>query len=170
MNVIFKRRIYDELKEWKELDDGRTALLIEGARRVGKTTVAIEFAKTEYKTHIIIDFSEIDANLMELFTDYPSRLDVFFQRLQLASGVRLYERESVIIFDEVQSFPQARQMIKSLVMDHRYDYIETGSLISLRRNVSGIRIPSEEHVIEMHPMDFEEYGFGRMERATHTRC
>lgn len=165
--MIFKRKIFEELKEWKELDDGRTALLIEGARRVGKTTVSVEFARTEYKSFIIIDFSEMNEDLMDLFTNHASDLDVFFRRLQLSFGVKLHERKSVIIFDEVQMFPRARQMIKSLVKDHRYDYIETGSLISLRKNVIDIRIPSEEHAIEMHPMDFEEWMWANGKETTY---
>lgn len=165
--MIFKRKILEELKEWKELDDGRTALLIEGARRVGKTTVSVEFARTEYKSFIIIDFSEMNEDLMDLFTNHASDLDVFFRRLQLSFGVKLHERKSVIIFDEVQMFPRARQMIKSLVRDRRYDYIETGSLISLRKNVIDIRIPSEEHVIEMHPMDFEEWMWANGKETTY---
>ena len=104
--VIYKRRIYDEIKEWKELDDGRTALLIEGARRVGKTTAAVEFAKAEYKSYIIVDFSEVDSDVLEIFNNLSSNLDLFFQRLQLAYNTRLYERNSVIIFDEVQMFPK----------------------------------------------------------------
>ena len=163
--MIFKRRIHDEIKEWKELDDGRTALLIEGARRVGKTTAAIEFAKAEYKSYIIVDFSEVGDDVLEIFNNLSSNLDLFFQRLQLAYNTKLYERNSVIVFDEVQMFPKARQMIKPLVKDHRYDYIETGSLISLKKNVEKIRIPSEEHPIEMHPMDFEEWLWARDNKA-----
>ncbi len=154
---MFRRKIYDQLKEWKELDDGRTALLIEGARRVGKTTVATQFAKNEYRSYMLIDFSDAEDDVMAAFEEHPHDLDMLFQKLQLATGVTLHERDSVIIFDEVQLYPEARQMIKSLVKDHRYDYMETGSLISLRRNVKDIRIPSEEHGITMYPMDFEEW-------------
>ena len=119
--MIFKRRIHDEIKEWKELDDGRTALLIEGARRVGKTTAAIEFAKAEYKSYIIVDFSEVGDDVLKIFNDLSSNLDLFFQRLQLVYNTRLYERNSVIIFDEVQMFPKARQMI--LRCSEKYDYM-----------------------------------------------
>ncbi len=154
---MFRRKIYDQLKEWKEADDGRTAVLIEGARRVGKTTAAIEFAKQEYRSHMVIDFSSASDSLMSIFRNHSQNLDVFFQRLQLELGTALHERESIIIFDEVQFYPRARQMIKALVADHRYDYIETGSLISLHQNVKSILIPSEEHSITMHPMDFEEW-------------
>ena len=154
---MFRRKIYDQLKEWKEVDDGRTAVLIEGARRVGKTTAAIEFAKQEYRSYIVIDFSSASDVLMSIFKEHSQNLDVFFQRLQLETGVTLHERKSIVIFDEVQFYPKARQMIKALVKDHRYDYIETGSLISLHQNVKDILIPSEEHSITMHPMDFEEW-------------
>ncbi len=154
---MFRRKIYDQLKEWKEVDDGRTAVLIEGARRVGKTTAAIEFAKQEYRSHMVIDFSSASDGLMNIFREHSQNLDVFFQRLQLELGTTLHERKSIIIFDEVQFYPRARQMIKALVKDHRYDYIETGSLISLHQNVKDILIPSEEHSITMHPMDFEEW-------------
>ncbi len=154
---MFRRKIYEELKEWKELDNGETALLIEGARRVGKTTVATEFAKNEYRSYMLIDFSEAEDDVMAAFKEHSRNLDMLFQKLQLATGVTLYERESVVIFDEVQFYPKARQLIKSLVKDRRYDYIETGSLIGLRRNVKNIRIPSEEHGITMYPMDFEEW-------------
>ena len=153
---IFKRKIYDRMLKWKQSDDGKTALLIQGARRVGKSTIAEEFARKEYDSYILIDFSKATAEVMELFDDM-SDLDYFFMRLQVAMKGNLKERHSVIIFDEVQFQPKARQAIKHLVKDHRYDYIETGSLISIRKNVKDILIPSEEEKINMFPMDFEEF-------------
>lgn len=153
---MFYRKIYERMKAWKETDDGRSALLIEGARRVGKSTVAAAFASQEYETHLLIDFSEASPDVIHLFDDI-SDLDYLFLRLQLIYDVELIERHSVIIFDEVQFCPRARQAIKHLVRDHRYDYIETGSLISIRRNVKDILIPSEESRLSMYPMDFEEF-------------
>lgn len=153
---IFKRKIYDEMLRWKGCD-GRQALLIEGARRVGKTTVVRQFAENEYGSHIYIDFSVPDDDIRRLIGEYGKGADRFFARLQEYTGTRLRVRDSVIIFDEVQMFPLARQLIKHLVADGRYDYIETGSLISIKRNVKDILIPSEERRIGMHPMDFEEF-------------
>lgn len=153
---MFKRKIYDKLLEWKAESDGRTALLIEGARRIGKSTVVEEFAKNEYESYILIDFSRASKNVKELFEDV-SDLDYLFLQLQLQYKVDLHERKSLIIFDEVQQCPLARQAIKALVEDHRYDYIETGSLISIKRNVKDILIPSEERKISMYPMDYEEF-------------
>ncbi len=153
---MFQRKIYDKLLEWKQESAGKTALLIEGARRVGKSTVAEEFAKKEYKSYILIDFSRASKEVMELFDDI-SNLDYVFLRLQLIYQTDLLERNSVIIFDEVQLCPKARQAIRHLVRDYRYDYIETGSLISIQRNVKDILIPSEERRISMYPMDFEEF-------------
>lgn len=153
---MFQRKIYGKLLEWKQESDGKTALLIEGARRVGKSTVVEEFAKNEYKSYILIDFSKASKEVKQLFEDI-SNLDYIFLRLQLIYGIDLYERGSVIIFDEVQLCPMARQAIKHLVKDHRYDYIETGSLISIKKNVRDILIPSEERKISMFPMDFEEF-------------
>ncbi|MCC8071771.1 MAG: AAA family ATPase [Bacteroidales bacterium] len=153
---IFKRKIYDKMKEWKSWSAGRYALMIEGARRVGKSTVAEEFARNEYQDYLIIDFSNVDEEVVRLF-DHMSDLDRFFLRLQAFTGKSLPRRESVIIFDEVQFCPKARQAIKHLVRDGRYDYIETGSLISIRKNVKDILIPSEEHHLDMYPMDFEEF-------------
>ena len=138
---MFKRKIYSQILQWKEESQGKTALLIEGARRVGKSTVAEEFAKNEYDSYILIDFSVASRTVRELFDDI-SDLNYFFLQLQLQYGVDLVNRNSLIIFDEVQLFPQARQAIKSLVKDGRYDYIETGSLISIRKNVKDILIPS----------------------------
>lgn len=154
--MMFQRKIYSKLLEWKQGSAGKTALLIEGARRVGKSTVAEEFAKQEYKSYILIDFSKASKEVRELFDDV-SNLDYIFLRLQLIYGKDLYERESVIIFDEVQLCPMARQAIKHLVKDHRYDYIETGSLISIKKNIRDILIPSEERKVSMFPMDYEEF-------------
>lgn len=153
---MFRRKIYDKLLEWKTESDGRTALLIEGARRVGKSTVVEEFAKNEYESYILIDFSRASKAVKEFFEDI-SDLDYLFLQLQLQYKVDLHERRSLIIFDEVQQCPLARQAIKALVADHRYDYVETGSLISIKRNVKDILIPSEERKISMYPMDHEEF-------------
>ncbi len=153
---MFKRKIYDALLQWKTESDGKTALLIEGARRVGKSTVVEEFAKQEYESYILIDFSKASKATKELFEDM-SDLNYFFLQLQLQYKVDLHKRNSVIIFDEVQLCPLARQAIKALVADHRYDYIETGSLISIKKNIAGILIPSEERKLNMFPMDYEEF-------------
>ena len=153
---MFKRKIYEKLVEWKKETSGKNALLIEGARRIGKSTVAEAFAKNEYRSYILIDFSIASKEVKELFEDI-SDLDYIFLQLQLIYKVDLHERESLIIFDEVQLCPMARQAIKHLVKDHRYDYLETGSLISIKKNVKDILIPSEERKINMYPMDFEEF-------------
>lgn len=153
---MFKRKIYDRLLQWKEESQGRTALMIEGARRVGKSTVAETFGKNEYDSYILIDFSIASQTVKDLFYDL-SDLNFFFLQFQLLYRTDLIERRSLIIFDEVQLFPMARQAIKSLVKDGRYDYIETGSLISIRKNVKDILIPSEERKISMYPMDYEEF-------------
>lgn len=153
---MFQRKIYKQLQQWKDTRAGKTALLVEGQRRVGKSTVVEEFARKAYKSYILIDFSVCSQDIRNLFNDI-SDLEFFFLQLQLLTNVRLEERNSVIIFDEVQLFPLARQAIKNLVKDHRYDYIETGSLISIKKNVKDILIPSEEQRIYMHPMDFEEF-------------
>lgn len=153
---MYKRKIYSKLLEWKKESDGNTALLIEGARRIGKSTVVETFAKENYKSYILIDFSKASKEVKELFDDI-SDLEYIFLRLQLIYKTDLHLRDSVIIFDEVQLCPMARQAIKHLVKDHRYDYIETGSLISIKKNIKDILIPSEEHRISMFPMDFEEF-------------
>ncbi len=153
---VFKRKIYQEMLQWKAERNGETALLIEGARRIGKSTLVEEFAQNEYDSYILIDFSKTSSDTNALFEDL-SDLDYIFLRLQLNYHVSLKERKSLIIFDEVQNNPKARQAIKHLVKDHRYDYIETGSLISIRKNVQNIIIPSEETRISMFPMDFEEF-------------
>ena len=152
---VFKRKIYDEIYEWKQNRSDKYALLIKGARRVGKSTIAEEFAKKEFKSYILIDFAHTSKAIIDLFDDTYD-LDFFFLQLQQLMGIRLYEKESVIIFDEVQLFPKARQAIKYLVADGRYKYIETGSLLSIKKNTKDILIPSEEHKISMFPMDFEE--------------
>lgn len=162
---MFKRKIYQKLLEWKQESDGRTALMIEGARRVGKSTVVEEFARNEYNSYILIDFSVVSQTVKDLFTDL-SDLNFFFLQLQLLFHVDLIERKSVIIFDEVQLYPLARQAIKVLVKDHRYDYIETGSLISIKKNVKGILIPSEERKISMYPMDYEEFLWALSDQTT----
>lgn len=156
MEKIFRRKIYDEMLAWKAESAGESALLIEGPRRVGKSTIAQLFAQREYRSHIIIDFAKASKEEKGLFNNL-SDIDYFFTRLKLLKGVSLYERESVIIFDEVQQYPIARQAIKYLVEDGRYDYIETGSLISIHKNVDEIVIPSEEEPICMYPMDYEEF-------------
>ena len=163
--MIFKRKIYDELLQWKRTDEGRTAVLIQGARRVGKSTIAKEFAENEYETHILGDFAASSVEIRELFNDV-SDLNRIFMRLQLEYSVELKERKSVIIFDEVQLAPKARQAIKYLVKDGRYDYMETGSLISIRKNVRDILIPSEEVKLHMFPMDYEEFRWALGDTAT----
>lgn len=154
--IIFKRKAYNRMLLWKKERAGATALLIQGARRIGKSTLAEVFAKNEYKSHLLIDFSVAPAEVFELFNDI-SDLNYIFFRLQLIYKIQLYERESAVIFDEVQKCPLARQAIKHLVKDHRYDYIETGSLISVRKSSVDIVIPSEETKIDMFPMDYEEF-------------
>lgn len=153
---IFKRKIYDKILKWKEENHGKTALLIEGARRVGKSTIVEEFAHKEYQSCIIIDFNKARKEVKELFEDLMD-LDLLFLKLQQMYHVELIDRKSVIVFDEVQQCPFARQAIKYLVQDGRYDYIETGSLISVKKNTQGITIPSEEDRIEMYPLDYEEF-------------
>lgn len=161
MEHIFKRKLYDKMLDWKQSSQGRSALLIQGARRVGKSTIAEQFAKNEYESHILIDFSKCSKDIRNIFDDI-SDLDFVFNRLQVSYGISLTQKKSVIIFDEVQLCPLARQAIKHLVADGRYDYIETGSLISIRQNIKDILIPSEEYEIKMYPMDYEEFqGNGR---------
>lgn len=155
-NIAFKRKIYERMLQWKSESNGQTALLIEGVRRVGKSTIAETFAKQEYKSYILVDFNVASAEIKALFNDLMD-LDYIFLKLQTTFHTILYERSSVIVFDEVQKCPLARQAIKYLVADGRYDYIETGSLISIRKNIQDITIPSEEERIQMHPMDYEEF-------------
>lgn len=153
---IFKRKIYDKMLAWKQTSAGATALLLEGARRIGKSTVVEEFARKEYDSYILIDFNEASKEVKALFDDLMN-LEYIFLYLQNAYHTQLKPRHSVIVFDEVQQCPKARQAIKYLVKDGRYDYIETGSLISIKKNTQGITIPSEEHRLEMFPMDYEEF-------------
>lgn len=154
--MYFKRKAYGQLLEWKKKYSNRYAALLEGARRVGKSTIAETFAQNEYKSYILIDFSKTNDNIRNCFDDIDN-LNMFFLRLQAETGVTLYNRESLIIFDEVQLFPKARQAIKHLVSDGRYSYLETGSLISIKKNVKDILIPSEEMKIQVYPMDYEEF-------------
>ena len=154
---MLKRKIYKSLLEWKNKYKGSTALLIDGARRIGKSYICEEFGKNEYKSYLLIDFGNISKEIIDIFENESTNLDLFFMKISAFHGVRLYERESLIIFDEVQQFPRARQLIKYLVKDGRYDYIETGSLLSLKRNVENIILPSEEKHIEMYSLDFEEF-------------
>lgn len=154
--MIFKRKIYSKLLEWKKCN-GKTALLIEGARRVGKSTIVEEFAKNEYKSYILINFATARKSIKDLFFEYGDQLDDFFFFLSSQLNVKLYERDSLIIFDEVQNFPKARELIKYFVLDGRYDFIETGSLLSIKTNIENITLPSEERKIKMYPMDFEEF-------------
>lgn len=149
--MYFKRKAYDKLLEWKKLYSEKYAVLLEGARRVGKSTIAENFAKNEYRSYIMIDFSKTTSNILECFDDIGN-LNIFFLRLQAETGITLYEHESLIIFDEVQLFPKARQAIKHLVHDGRYSYLETGSLILIKKNVKDILIPSEEMKLEVYPI------------------
>lgn len=151
-----ERKIYNKMREWKQTCNGSKALLIEGARRIGKSTVAEEFGRNEYKSYIIIDFNKASKKVRAAFNDL-NNLDVFFQTIVLEYNERLYPRESLIIFDEIQKFPKAREAVKYLVADGRYDFIETGSLISIKENVQDITLPSEERKIKMYPVDFEEF-------------
>ena len=162
---IFKRKIYERLLKWKETSNGNSALLVQGARRIGKSTIVEEFAQREYASYILIDFTKCPQEVFNLFDDV-SDLNYIFLRLQLIYHVQLVNRNSLIIFDEVQFQPKARQAIKSLVADHRYDYIEIGSLISIRKNTQNILIPSEEERINMYPMDYEEFRWALGDTAT----
>ena len=164
-DIIFKRKIYNRLLEWKKESAGETAILVQGARRVGKSTIVEEFARNEYKSYILIDFSKVSAEVTKLFEDLTD-LNYIFLSLQAVYKTDLHERQSVIIFDEVQHAPKARQAIKHLVKDHRYDYIETGSLISINKNVKDIVIPSEEETLNMYPMDYEEFRWATGDTAT----
>ena len=165
MNLIFKRKLYGRLLEWKRVRDGKTAILIEGARRVGKSTLVEQFAKNEYESYILIDFNEASAEVKSLF-DNLMNLDFIFLQLQSLYNVVLKKRKSVIIFDEVQNCPLARQAIKYLVKDGRYDYIETGSLISIKKNTKNITLPSEEERVTLHPMDYEEFRWAMGDEAS----
>lgn len=164
--MILKRKIYERFLEWKANWAGKRALLVQGARRIGKSTIVEEFAKNEYETYILINFQTDLARVEQLFKEDISDLDTFFRNLSLVYGKRLIKRKSLIIFDEVQLFPTARQSIKQLVADGRYDYIETGSLITLKQNVEGILIPSEEKSVDMYPLDFEEFLWAKGDTVT----
>lgn len=163
--TVFRRKLYDKMLDWKQSRQGTTALLIKGARRVGKSTIAEDFAKREYKSYILVDFADAPSALWEAVDNIAER-DNFFMQLQFIYGVKLYERQSVIIFDEVQKCPKARETIKYLVKDHRYDYIETGSLLSIRKNTKGIVIPSEETRLTLYPMDYEEFRWALGDEVT----
>lgn len=152
-----KRKIYEALLQWKKEENGQVAIMIDGARRVGKSYIVEEFAKNEYKSYIFIDFARVEEEVKNYFLDYKTDYDALFLHLSMHFRVQLYERKSAIIFDEVEFFPQAREAIKYLVKDGRYDYIETGSLVCINKNVQNILIPSEERRIKMYPMDFEEF-------------
>ena len=152
-----KRKVYNEILRWKKESQGKTALLVEGARRVGNSYIVEEFAKENYKSYILVDFSKISNEVKELFENYLDNLDYLFTYVSNYYGIKLYERDTLFIFDEIQFCPKARGAIKHLVADGRYDYIETGSLISIKKNVKDILIPSEEEMIKMNPMDFEEF-------------
>ena len=164
-SMLFKRKIYDKFLAWKDETKGKKALLVEGARRIGKSTIVEEFAKNEYKSYIIIDFAKASQDIKSYFQQHLNDLDTFYMLLSVQYGVKLYPRESIIIFDEVQMFPKAREAIKYLVADGRYDFIETGSLISIKENVKDIVLPSEERHIKMYPLDFEEFCWALGEEA-----
>ena len=164
---MLKRKIYNELVAWKNKSNGATAMMIDGARRVGKSYIAEEFARTQYKSYILIDFGQAPADILDLFVNDSSDLDLFFAKLAAFYSTTLHRRESLIIFDEVQQYPRARQLIKYLVADGRFDYLETGSLIRLKKNVQDIIIPSEEDHIEMFPLDFEEFLWAMGDEATY---
>lgn len=151
-----KRKIYNKIREWKNSSNGTKALLIEGAGRIGKSTVAEEFGRNEYRSYVLIDFNIASKKIRKSFDDL-NNLDLFYQTISLEYNVRLYQRDSLIIFDEIQKYPKAREAIKYLVQDGRYDFIETGSLISIKENVKDITLPSEERKIKMYPVDFEEF-------------
>ena len=154
---MLERKVLDHMRRWKSRARGREALLIEGARRVGKSTAVEQFAKNEYRSSIIIDFSRLPRDVRSIFEDQRDDLDTFFMLLSAYYRTPLHTRESLIVFDEVQLYPKAREMIKHLVADGRYDFVETGSLISIKRHVKDIVIPSEERKLEMDPLDFEEF-------------
>ncbi len=162
--TVFKRKIYNKLIDWKSSTNGTKALLIEGARRIGKSTIVEEFAKNEYRSYILIDFNKASETIKSAFYNYMNDLDTFFMILSTEYGVKLHKRESLIIFDEIQKFPKAREAVKYFVADGRYDYVETGSLISIKENVEGITIPSEERKMNMFPMDFEEFAWAMGEQ------
>lgn len=165
-DIVLRRKIYDKLLTWKNQSNGETAIMIDGARRVGKSFLVKQFAENEYKSHIIIDFGNAPQDILDLFANDSSDLNLFFAKLSAFYSTSLYERNSVIIFDEVQQYPRARQLIKYFVADGRYDFIETGSLIRLKKNVQDIIIPSEEEHLELFPLDFEEFLWAMGDTAT----
>lgn len=152
-----KRKAYELLKNWKSTSQGESALLIEGARRVGKSFLAETFAKQEYKSYLLIDFSIVDKNVLDIFENNSHNLDALYQYLSVYYDTVFHERDTLIIFDEIQFYPKVRSLIKHFVKDGRYDFIETGSLISLKQNIKDILIPSEEEVITLYPLDYEEF-------------
>lgn len=162
---IFKRKIYDRMLHWKQTKNGKTALLLKGARRVGKSTIAEEFAKREYASYIVVDFANAPQSVWDA-VDKIADLDNFFFQLQFIYNVKLEERKSVVIFDEIQKAPLVRQAIKYMVQDHRYDFIETGSLLSIKKNIQGITLPSEETRLTMYPMDYEEFRWALGDKVT----
>ncbi len=164
---MLKRKIYDEMLAWKRTSQGSTALMVDGARRVGKTFIVSVFAEAEYRSHITIDFGSAPKDVTDIFINDSADLDLFFAKLSAYYSTPLYRRESLIVFDEVQQFPRARQLIKYLVADGRYDYVETGSLIRLKKNVQDIIIPSEEDHVEMFPLDFEEFLWAMGDEVTY---
>ncbi len=164
--IELERKAYDKLVSWKQESNGSTAILIDGARRVGKSHLAKRFAKNEYRSHLIIDFSKVGNEIKDIFQNEASDLDMFFYKLRAATRTELHDRESVIIFDEVQQFPRARELIKHLVADGRYDYVETGSLMSIKENTESIVIPSEEDVLYLNPLDFEEFLWATGDHST----
>ncbi|NCB41965.1 MAG: ATP-binding protein [Clostridia bacterium] len=155
--MVLKRKLYQKLQEWKRTSNGESALLIDGARRVGKSFLCHEFGNNEYRTYILIDFANISKDLLEIFENASTDLDLFFSKISVFYRTKLYKRESLLIFDEIQRYPKARELIKYFVADGRYDFIETGSLLSLKANVKNIVLPSEEEHIELFPLDFEEF-------------
>ncbi len=160
---IERSTTYQKLLNWKQTTNGTKALMIEGARRIGKSTIARKFGEQEYKSYVVIDFANVPKRITDNFSDNLNNLDVFYQTISLEYNVKLYRRESLIIFDEIQKFPKAREAVKYLVADGRYDFIETGSLISIQENVADITIPSEERKMKMYPCDFEEFAKARGE-------
>ena len=161
-----KRKMYNKLLEWKNTSKGSTAMLVKGARRVGKSYICERFGKNEYKSVVKIDFSNAPNEIKDYFYNETNNFDIFFNKLSAFYQIKLYKRESLFIFDEVQRFPRARELIKHVVADGRYDYIETGSLLSIKQNVKDILIPSEEDEVEMHPMDFEEFLWAMNDETT----
>jgi predicted AAA+ superfamily ATPase len=166
INRMLKRKLYDDLIKWKNESKGSSALLIEGARRIGKSYIAEHFAKNEYKSYILINFTMTNSELLDIFLENKMNLDDFFEKISIYFQTKLYIRDTLFIFDEVQCFPTAREMIKFFVADGRYDYLETGSLLSIKKNITNIVIPSEEDTIKMYPLDFEEFLWAMSDEQT----